>query len=387
MTDTSFPAYPSPVVAPRAGFTVWAPGLRLMRHLDLRRKLLVLLLCAALLLLLPLLLLWNGPPWFANIAAFDPLRGLVDGRFAVELDARWAPLGLVLAALLALLYLGACAWMAIFESLDLLRRGAQELASGKPPLRTHSWGTDGLDTDEVGQTLHALGAAGEHITGLRDTAAQGAGIAARSARELADAHLAMQLQNLEARAAIGEIARRTVALCGMLDADTQDAERAGADLDAIQDEERQALQLMAALRSRLLALAQRCHALGEAARTAAVAQQGDAGSSIGELTAAASAEISQCHQLSERVGGAERMNERRIESMRRSTDSLAFRAERGMREAQQLMVLTRQIEASQAATLQRLEQMSASCAALGALSDAPGAALLPRPQVSEPAPG
>ncbi len=374
MTDTSFPAYPPPGVVARAGIAIWVPGLRLMRHLDLRRKLLVLLLCTGLFLLLPLWLLWNGPTWFAHIAAFDPLRGLVDGRFAVELDARWAPLGVVLAALLALLYLGACAWMAIFESLDLLRRGAQDLASGKPPVRTH-----GLGTDEVGLALYELGAAGEHITRLRDAAAQGAGIAARSARELADAHLAMQLENLEARAAIGEIARRTVALCGMLDADTQDAERAGADLDAIQDEERHALQLMAALRSRLLVLAQRCQALGEAARMAASPQHGDAGASIGELTAAASAEISQCHQLSERVGGAERMNERRIESMRRSTDSLICRAERGMREAQQLMVLTRQIEASQAATLQRLEQMSASCAALGALADAPGAALQPRP--------
>jgi hypothetical protein len=120
---------------------------------------------------------------------------------------------------------------------------------------------------------------------------------------------------------------------------------------------------------------------------AANPQQGDAGASIGELSAAASAEISQCHQLSERVGGAERMNERRIESMRRSTDSLICRAERGMREGQQLMVLTRQIEASQAATLQRLEQMSASCAALGALGDAPGAALQHRSQRSEPAPG
>jgi hypothetical protein len=231
----------------------------------------------------------------------------------------------------------------------------------------------GFGTDEVGLALDALSAAGEDMRRLRDTAAHAAGIAARSARELADAHLAMQLENLEVRSAIGEIARRTVALCGMLDADTKDAERAGADLEAIQDEERFVLQLMTALRARLLALAQRCHALGEAAQ--ATPQRGETRESIGALVDATGAEITQCHQLSERVGGAERMNERRIESMRRSTDSLVCRAERGMREAQQLMVLTRQIEASQAATLLRLEQMAGSCAALGALGEAPGAAL------------
>ncbi|MGL6109919.1 MAG: hypothetical protein ACRC2B_07450, partial [Rubrivivax sp.] len=174
--------------------------------------------------------------------------------------------------------------------------------------------------------------------------------------------------------------------CGMLDSDTQDAERASADLDAIQDEERHSLQLMAALRARLLVLAQRCHALAEAAQASAAPQRGDMGASIDELTGAANAEISQCHQLSERVGGAERMNERRIESMRRSTDSLLCRAERGMREAQQLMVLTRQIEASQAATLHRLEQMAVTCAALGSLGEVSGVAqpqaLL---QVPEPA--
>jgi hypothetical protein len=168
------------------------------------------------------------------------------------------------------------------------------------------------------------------------------------------------------RSAIGEIARRTVALCGMLDSDLQDAERANADLDAIQDEERHALQLMAALRAHLLALAHRCQTLGEGARAAAP-QGDDAIGSIGDPIDTVSAEITQCHQLSERVGGAERMNERRIESMRLSTDRLMCRAERGMREAQQLMVLTRQIEATQAATLQRLEQMAACGAALGKL--------------------
>jgi hypothetical protein len=118
-----------------------------MRHLDLRRKALVLLLCTWLPLLLPLLLLSNGPALFAHIAAFDPLRDLADGRFGAELGPHWAPLGILVAALLASLYLAACAWMAIFEGLDLLRRGAQDMASGNR-ICARSFGTD-----ELGQAL------------------------------------------------------------------------------------------------------------------------------------------------------------------------------------------------------------------------------------------
>ena len=209
------------------------------------------------------------------------------------------------------------------------------------------------------------------MTQLRARNRATCGIVARSARELADAHLAMQLEAIEVRAATSEIARRTVALCGMLDTDIQDAERASADLEAIHEEEVQALQLMAALRARLFSLAHHCQTLGAAARGASRHQPEASGEPVGEISAAAAVDISHCHQLSERVGGAERLNERRIESMRLSTDRLLCRAERGMREAQQLMTLTRQVEASLATTLRRLEQMTASCAALRSLVEVP----------------
>jgi hypothetical protein len=177
------------------------------------------------------------------------------------------------------------------------------------------------------------------------------------AAELADARVALQMHQQEIGAAVGELARRTVALCGMLDANVHDVESAQADLEAIQDEERGALQLMAALRARLLELVQHCHALAEAARAAQPPADLEA---IDRLAQAAAGELTQCHQLSERVGGAERLNERRIESMRRSTDRLLHRAERGMHEAQQLMVLTRQVQAAQGQSLQQLQRIAAS---------------------------
>ena len=375
MTDNSLSAYaPPPVMLPQAGFSIWAPGIWLVRRLSLRRKVLVLLLSAWLPLLACFVLLMNGPVSALNIAGFDPLRSLMVGRLGLDAVPRWAPLGILATALLASLYLAACVGMALFEGLDLIRRGAHDMASG----RSHVL-APGLGADELGQALDALVAARVGMTHLRDAAGQHADIVARSSRELADAHLAMQLEALEVRSATSEIARRTVALCGMLDSDMQDAERASADLDAIHDEEVQTLQLMAALRARLLSLAHHCQALGEAAREGAAARSEAAGESVAELTAAAGVDITHCHQLSERVGGAERLNERRIGSMRLSTDRLVCRAERGMREAQQLMVLTRQVEASLATTLQRLEQMTASCASLRLLVEAsvPARAAIP----------
>ena len=359
MSHSSVSTYPSPPVAlPRAGFPLCTPGLRLMRQLDLRGKLLVLLLGTWLPLLLALLL-WNQP---MRLSALDPLHTLLDGRLGTQWGPRWAPLSLLALALLASLYLAACLRSSLSEGLELLRRGAQDMASGRP----HGL-AQGFGVDELGQALQALGAAGDQLERLRGAAQQQAGALAR-------AHAALRLDNVEVRAAVGEIARRTVALCGMLDADSQDAERASADLDAIHDEERHALQLMAALRTRLLTLARHCHALREAAGEAVVSQLGELDGPALELGEAVGNEIAHCHQLSERVGGAERLNERRIESTRLGTDRLVCRTERGMREGQQLMVLTRQIQAAQAAAEAQLEQLAAGCAALAALGEAPPAA-------------
>ena len=329
MSNSSVSAYPPPPMAlPRAGLSIWTPGLRLMQRLELGAGLGLLLLGTWLPLLLALLL-WNQP---LQLPALTPLHALLDGQFGMRLGAHWAPLGLVLVAVLVSLYLAVC-----------LRRSLSE------------------------QALQTQAAAGERLEQLR-------GSARRHAEVLARAHAALRLDNVEVRAAIGEVARRTVALCGMLDADGQDAERASADLDAIRDEERHALQLMAALRARLLTLARHCEALREAAGEAIVSRLGEPDGPAVELGEAVGLEIANCHQLSERVGGAERQNERRIESMRLGTDRLVCRAERGLREGQQLMVLTRQIQASQAATEAQLEQMQACCAALAALGEAQPAA-------------
>lgn len=363
MTDNTPPSYaPTALIESQTGPSIWTPGMWLVRRLSLRRQVLLLLLSAWLPVLVVLVLPVNGQASTVDIAGFEALRGHLTARLGVDAVPRWAPSGLLTAAFLASLYLAVCIVRTVFEAVHLLRRGARDLAAGRL-LLPH----DGDRSDELGQALNALVDAGERMTQLRDAAGQHAGIVARSAREFADAHLAMQLEAIEVRAATGEIARRTVALCGMLDTDIQDAERTSADLEAIHEEEVQALQLMASLRARLFSLAHHCQALGDAARGASPKQPEASGEPVGETSAAAAVDISHCHQLSERVGGAERLNERRIESMRLSTDRLLCRAARGMREAQQLMTLTRQVEASLATTLRRLEQMTASCASLRSL--------------------
>ena len=323
MSQTSVSTYPAspPVRAARTAASLWSPGLRLLRQLQSRQQArLVFGLWAP---LLAALLLWHAP---IGGQAIDSLPAALDGPPGTALALRWVLLGLLTLAVLASSYLTACAWISQAESLDALRRDSAE------------------------QALQ-----------LRAAAAQ-------QARALAETHAGLRQQHAELGAAVGEMARRTVALCGMLDADAHDAERASADLDAIRDEERHALQLMAALRARLLVLAQLCQRLGEGCAATVPSRLDDADEPA--PAAAVSAEIAHCHQLSERVGGAERLNERRIDAMRLGTDRLVCRTERGLLEGRQLMLLTRQIQAALTAAQQRMEPLQASCALLGALGAA-----------------
>jgi hypothetical protein len=333
MTDSPSSAYSAaPVLPARGGFSFWTPGMQLLQRLSPRAM---------------ALWLWVSL-WLPALAALLWLRWQPDGPGRLDAGAHAAAVGLLLVlGLLGSLYLLVCAGKLLSEGLALLHQGAADLAHGtvSPHL------PDGSVGAVFDAALQALGQAAARLAQLRQDARQGNTIAARSARELDAARTAMQLQHQDMRAAIGELARRTIALCGMLDSDRQDAESANADLEAIQDEERNVLQLMAALRGRLLALAGHCQALD--ARGAADVAGDPAG-----------ADLAQCHQLSERIGTAERMNDRRIESMRRSMDRLLGRAERGMVEAQQLMVLTRQAQAALAAALQQLEQVAATGSAL-----------------------
>jgi hypothetical protein len=328
MTDSSSSAYPAtPDVAARTGLSLWTPGMQLLQRLSPRAM---------------ALWLWVSL-WLPALGALLWLRWQPDGLGAPDAGAHPAATGLLLVlGLLGSLYLLVCAGKVLSEGLELLQRGASDLALGTAPVHA----SDGSVGGVFGSALQALDQAALRLAELRQAARQGGALALRSARELDDAHTAMQLQHQDVRAAVGELARRTIALCGMLDSDRQDAENANADLEAIQDEERNVMQLMAALRGHLLALAGLCQEPGP----------GGAQASAGELA--------QCHQLSERIGSAERMNDRRIESMRRSMDRLLGRAERGMVEGQQLMVLTRQVQAALAAAQRQLEQVAATRSAL-----------------------
>lgn len=325
----STPATP-PLLASRAAPSPWSSARGLVARLEPQAQARLLLLSA-----LPWLaawLLWQLP---LQMPAFAPALPLaLDAWLGTQLGSRWGLLGLLAVALAASSYVTVCAWLGLSRGLQRLRQEADVRADAQ---------------------------ADERARAQRD-------VAAGQAAACVEAQAALRLHHTELRAAVGELARRTVALCGMLDADMRDAERVGVDLEAIQDEERYALQLMSALRARLLSLAQHCQALTDAAAAAAPSQLDGALAAPDEPGAGVGADIAQCHQLSERVGGAERLNERRIESMRLSTDRLQCRAERALLEGQQLMVLTRQMQSSLSAAQQRQEQLAQHAAALTALA-------------------
>lgn len=147
--------------------------------------------------------------------------------------------------------------------------------------------------------------------------------------------------NAEVRGATDEIARRVVGTSGLLDACSKAAADATADIDALCDEDRHAHKWLAVLRSRTLQLDQRCHALANAAQQPA--DSADGAERLRKQAQAVEMLVLHIHQLAERLGAAGRAHGARLESLRRSVERVDGYAERGLRESQQVMQLTRRI--------------------------------------------
>jgi len=329
MSDQEISAYPSmAALETRRDAIVWGPGLRLIQHRGPQVKgfLLLLLSWPAVLLLSMLALNWVGPE--------AALRSIAESAWPF---IHRIPPGAVGLALIAVLYLAVCAWMSLGDPPTISPVGTEDAAASLELAGPHEPGDEG--PVPMPPQWHC-------------------------ARELSNVHLALQLGSQQVGAAIGEAARRTISLCGAFDSCTKHVEVAGADLDAVQDEAAHTQQLMASLRTDLLTLGGHCQALGRTARRMTdSAVSAEAAQRIDELLEALHAQIVHCHQLSERIGGAELSSQRRVDSIRRCIEGLGFQADRGLREGHQVMVLTRQIETSLAEGSQRLEQLATACAA------------------------
>jgi hypothetical protein len=339
MSDRETSAHPPMAsLEGRHDATLWSPGLRLMQHRGPRAKGLLLLLLSwlAALLLSMLALKGVGPavPVGLSNDGLVPLRSIAESAWPFMYQVSPGVAGL---ALLAVLYLAVCAWMSL---------GA--LTQTSPPLAAEP-----AASPEFAQ-LH------------KPEEEKPVAIPAQlhSARDLSDAHLALQLSSQQINSAIGETARRTISLCGAFDSCGKHVDMASAELDAVQDEATHTQQIMASLREHLLTLGGHCQALGGTAqRMAGSAVPVAAAQHVDQLLEVLHAQILHCHQLSERVGGAERSNQRRVDAIRRSVEGLGHLADLGLREGHQVMVLTRQIEASLAEGSQWLEELGAACAA------------------------
>ena len=151
----------------------------------------------------------------------------------------------------------------------------------------------------------------------------------------------VRVGHAEIRGATDEIARRVVGASGLLDASSKAAADALADIEALYDEDRHAQKLLLALRGRMLQLEQRGHAL---MRLALQAAQGEPGvAALNKQLQAVEALLLQAHQLAERLGAVEHQHGTRLESLRRSVERVDGHAERGLRESQQILQLTRRI--------------------------------------------
>jgi hypothetical protein len=167
--------------------------------------------------------------------------------------------------------------------------------------------------------------------------------------------------NAEVRGATDEIARRVVGTSGLLDASSKAAADALADIEALHDEDRYAQKLLSALRGRMLQLEQRCHAL---VRPVLQAAQGEPGAAqLNKQLQAVEALLLHVHQLAERLGAVEHQHGARLESLRRSVERVDGYAERGLRESQQILLLTRRIFSTLDATEQDLRRVEAGTGA------------------------
>ena len=344
MSDREISAYPSmAALEARRESTLWSPGLRLMQDRGHRVKGLLLLLLSWLAILLLAMLTLNSVgaqvPTVLTDEGLLPIRRIAESAWSFIHRGSPAMVGV---ALLAVLYLAVCAWMSLADPTHTSLPGA-EGGVASPELQ----GPREL-ADEVAADMQAhRGEAGARRHPMQD---------------VYDTHLALQLSSQQVGAAIGETARRTISLCGAFDACSKQVDVAGADLEAVQDESAHTQQLIASLRENLLTLGGHCQALGSTAqRMAGSGEPSAAAPHIDELLDLLRAQIVHCHQLSERIGSAERSSLRRIDSIRRCIDSVGHQADRGLREGHQVMVLTRQIEASLAEGSQWLEELGGVC--------------------------
>lgn len=358
----------NPLPGPAESGWPWSAGVRVFRRLGRGGRWLLL----ALSLLLPLVALF---PDAASWAGIDPLPSAA-------------------AALLALpgLYFLACAWIArkgrpdaphAFEAVLRVDDATTDTAKGEGGAgasdpggpAAQAGGAEPADPAAADRTDAAQAPSSEcsHAPGREGGLELEAGpdrrnepeptpepeqeptpalLAAARADRSAEASSDLRTCHAEIRMATDEIARRTVALAGMLDACSQAMETAVADLDALQDEERVAQKVLVTLRARLLALDHRNHALMRTALAGnGVAEDPGA---LEKAVQAAETQVLHCHQLSERLGAAERGAVRHVDSLRRIAEVLTHHAQRGLRESQQLMVLTRKVGASLAAAEARV---------------------------------
>ena len=324
-----------------------------MQHRGPRVKgvLLLLLSWLAMLLLAVLALNWVGVevPVATSDERLGPLRSMAESVW--PFIHRTSP-AVVLVALLVVLYLTMCAWLSLGIPTPAMQPGTD---GGAASLELQGRREPRDEDVELAQDRRSEAGTRRHAT-----------------QDLLDAHLALQSSSQQVGAAIGETARRTISLCGAFDSCAKHVDAAGAELDAVQDEAEHTQQVMASLRAQLLSLSSHCQALaGAAHRPSDLAASDEAAQHIEELLDALRTHTVHCHQLSERIGGAERSSQRRIDSIRRCIEGVGHQADRGLREGHQVMVLTRQVEASLAEGSQWLEELGAVSVSFDGLGEAP----------------
>lgn len=309
--------------------------------------------------------------------------------------------GLVCLSMLIGAYVLVCVYKVTAGGLRNLCKHLEQLGKGDLSIRPQGWGSD-----EVGRALNALSTSAAQMSQLFEAVSQGVTAVSHASREVADGNAGLSGRTGEIRHAIGDVAQRADTFSNSMDrCASQVGEAAGLvhDMQGDAQRSRKAMRLLrehmqglqsksreiektvglvenVAYQTKLLSI----NASVEAARAgpagkgfAVVAQEvralaqrsEDAARRIHTIVSASVREIEEGHLVAERANAAVSSTDQRIASIHQLMSEIVELTRNGRDGSQEVLDITRQVEAAAGGNAKLVDQLSEASASLRSQGD------------------
>jgi methyl-accepting chemotaxis protein len=334
----------------------------------------------------------------------DVLRVLNERLHVTRTQARWqALLGLAVpfALMLVMLYVLGSIYKVILGGLLAVKHNVEELARGNLHIRPKA-----LGKDESGQTMAALSASAERMSRLFDAVTHGVSAVSQASREVATGNSGLSQRTTDIRQAIADVANKALSFSTLMDACGSELSHTVDHVRAMQLDAARSRKSMGGLRDRMRALTGKSREIShvvqmmenvafqtkllalnasvEAARAgpagrgfAVVAQEvrslavrsEESARRIHDILSTSISEIEECNLMTERASDAVRSTDEKIDLVNQSMGDIVRQTQLGMDESQEVVSITRQVEASIGGNAQLVDQLSVASAALRSQGD------------------